>query len=147
MAVITCSATCMQFNQIKKPMFPQVTALNKLKMLGLVNIVQHSYTVFIDRGFNYLVFEHLDRNLYSLVKQQPFNHLSLKAISIIVNNKFQQVCTIVFHSPLIIINIIHPLLTFYHHLMTSQLASALEELESNAMIHCDCPSPVQRPGW
>lgn len=88
-------------------------------------------------GFNCLVFEHLDRNLYGLVKQQPFNCRPLKAISMIV----QQVVITVFHSPLIIINRIHPSLLSYHRLMSSQLVSALETLKSIGVIHCDLSLP------
>lgn len=115
-------------------MFPQVTTLKKLQKLDVdkCNIVRF-YTTFTDRGCNCLVFEHLDRSLYGLVKQRPFNHLPLKAISMIV----QQVFTTVFLSPLIIINRIYPSLLSYHHLMSSQLASALETLKSIGVMHCD----------
>lgn len=49
----------------------------------------------------------------------------------------QQVFTTVFLSPLIIINRIYPSLLSYHHLMSSQLASALETLKSIGVMHCD----------
>ncbi|TWW80475.1 Homeodomain-interacting protein kinase 3 [Takifugu flavidus] len=63
----------------------EVTTLNKLQKLDVdkCNIVRF-YTTFTDRGFNCLVFEHLDRSLYGFVKQRPFHHLLLKAISMIV---------------------------------------------------------------
>ncbi|TWW80482.1 Homeodomain-interacting protein kinase 3 [Takifugu flavidus] len=63
----------------------EVTTLNKLQKLDIdkCNIVRF-YTTFTDRGFNCLVFEHLDRSLYGFVKQRPFHHLLLKAISMIV---------------------------------------------------------------